>query len=125
LLLVIVIQNSVYHASSERPYAIGDMNGIPSGEAVENIAPHVDQKPHMGAEMVFHALKAFPKGCVGKRILAECDSPEANEVKARIEKMAEGGKSIREVFDSIVATWTESVLTDEAKQIRSQRKQGH
>lgn len=119
LLLVLVIQNSVYHSTSEKPYQVTESYSPPA-PANQQAQP---QAP-MGAEMVFHALKAFPEGCSGKRILAECDSSAAREVKMKIEKMAEGGQSIRSIFDAIVKTWTEDVLTDEARQIRNQRRSG-
>lgn len=77
----------------------------------------------MPIQMVFHSVKAFPAGCKGKANLADCDSAEAQKVKAQIEKVNSEGRGPRETFDYIVNTWGESALSDEAAAIRRQRLQ--
>lgn len=109
LLLVLVIQNGLYHPSfSERPAISSTSSPYP--------------QPMMAQNMFFAALKAFPEGCGGMKILAECSSPEAEAVKEKISSWAMSGKPPREVFDLVVSTWGEQVLTDEAQQIRKHRR---
>ncbi len=119
LLLVQVIQTGV----SQPGHAPRPMVGTPHGEMGQapDMAPP-EQAPKMQTNMVFQALKAFPAGCQGKNILAECDSPAAEAVKAQIDKFQAGGAGIRQTFDYIVATWGEKVLTEQALQIRKMRK---
>jgi cytochrome c-type biogenesis protein CcmH/NrfF len=72
--------------------------------------------------MIFQALKAFPEGCAGSRLLSDCSSPAAEAVKAQIQKFQDAGAGIRQTFDYIVKTWGEKVLTEQALQIRQMRK---
>lgn len=130
LLLVLVIQNSQSHG----PAWDSSMNMAPQsyspsademppmmGREVKGGAPH---KTMMKGSMVFQALKAFPAGCSGMQILAECSSPAAESVKSEILKMEEEGKGPRQIFDAIVAKYGEKVLTDQALQIRKMRLKG-
>lgn len=102
-----MIQNP--HISENAPMP---MNG--GGDMVAQQAPPQN--------MILMALKAFPAGCEGKMVLADCSSSAAEEVKTRIEKFQSSGKGIRQTFDFIVSTWGEQVLTEQALQIRNMRK---
>lgn len=116
LLLVQVIQNNVYKSMVEKPHLESATQGAYSA------APKQEASIPMGTEMIFHAMKAFPEGCSGKLILAQCDSPAALKVKNQIQVWADDGKPIRALFDQIVKTFGEEVLTDEARQIRQQSR---
>lgn len=122
LLLVQVIQTGMNQpAGPARPMLSNphsEMTGEPS--MAENVVPPMPQQPP--ANMVFQALKAFPSGCVGKTVLADCSSEAAEAVKAQIEKFQSSGAGIRQTFDYIVSTWGEKVLTEQALQIRKMRK---
>ena len=119
LLLVLVIQNGMNHPSHyERPMISPHAMPMDGGAQVP-AAP--TGGANMGNSMFFAALKAFPAGCEGKAVLAECDSPAAQAVKIQIQSFADTGKGPRQVFDYIVETWGEKVLTDQALQIRSRR----
>ncbi|MBN8554142.1 MAG: hypothetical protein J0L93_01750 [Deltaproteobacteria bacterium] len=120
LLLVLVIQNSmrgpggfdrpvISHSDAPAPTPHPGMGG--GNSALQN----------MGTSMVFQALKAFPAGCEGKQVLADCSSPAAEAVKAQILKLEEAGQGPRQIFDFVVNTWGEKVLTDQALQIRRMR----
>src|SRR5690606_5211250 len=87
LLLVLVIQNGMSKAS----YSGSSYNmSYPSPHSGDSSAPRnptVDPSaPAMAQEMVFQAMKAFPEGCEGLSLLAECNSPAAQAVKAEIEQ---------------------------------------
>ena len=115
LLLVLVIQNSMkYPSGFERPM-------ISHSDAPAHPGAGNTPIQQMGTSMVFQALKAFPAGCEGKQILAECSSPAAEAVKAQILKLEESGQGPRQIFDFVVNTWGEKVLTDQALQIRRMR----
>lgn len=73
----------------------------------------------MGASMFFSALRGFPKGCEPSKLLAECESPEAQQIKEQIAAFAQG-KGPRQVFDFIIETWGEQALSDQALRIRKQ-----
>lgn len=124
LLLVLVIQNSLHNPRRfERPSLGESSYHEMSGEASE-MSGHPSLKPDAGSmahQMVFHALKAFPKGCEGVSTLFECESPAAAKVKAEIEVWAQEGKGPRQIFDAIVAKWGDKVLTEEALRIRNMR----
>jgi cytochrome c-type biogenesis protein CcmH/NrfF len=128
LLLVIVIQNNQSRAPAwETPMMTEDSQSYaPSMGSPAPMTGH-DQKAGapMKSSMVFQALKAFPKGCDSQKILAECSSPAAEQVKNEILKMEDEGKGPRQIFDAIVAKWGEKVLTDQALQIRKMRVKGH
>ncbi|MDB5036672.1 MAG: hypothetical protein JWQ35_200 [Bacteriovoracaceae bacterium] len=112
LLLVQVIQTGVNQpAYSNRPIISSHTE-----------SQEMEQAPVMQTNMIFQAVKAFPAGCAGKAVLAECSSPEAEAVKAQIEKFQSTGAGIRQTFDYIVTTFGEKVLTDQALQIRKMRK---
>ena len=119
LLLVQVIQTGMNQTSHMPRPMLSNPHGE-MGQAPDAGAPM--QAPMMQTNMVFQALKAFPEGCQGKTVLAECDSPAAEAVKAQIEKHQAGGAGIRQTFDYIVSTWGEKVLTEQALQIRKMRK---
>jgi hypothetical protein len=128
LLLVLVIQTGMNQPSFQPPRPMtnphGDMGGEqPPPPAMEN-APDAPAAPAgaMAGNIYFQSLKAFPAGCAGKAILADCDSPAAKVVKAQIEKLQASGLNIRQVFDKIVETWGEKALTEQALQIRRMRK---
>lgn len=125
LLLVLVIQNSQSHSPSWETSGLREPSEhyAPGQEGMMPAMPR-DAKagaPMMKGSMVFQALKAFPKGCEGKQILADCSSPEAESIKAEIAALENSGKGPRQIFDAIVAKWGEKVLTDQALQIRKMR----
>jgi hypothetical protein len=120
LLLVQVIQNSMrMPAGPDRPVITYHESQSSAVEGPRTSTPPTGA--NMATSMVFQALKAFPAGCEGKHILAECSSPAAEAVKTQILKMEETGKGPRQIFDYVVATWGEKVLTDQALQIRRMR----
>ena len=63
--------------------------------------------------------EVFPEGCDSAKLLAECDSPAAQQVKSQISAFAKD-KGPRQVFDYIIETWGEKALSDQALQIRKQ-----
>lgn len=120
LLLVQVIQTGMApSASVPRPYLSNPHAEMPEAPTDHPSQAMPAQPP---TNMILMALKAFPKGCDGKAVLADCSSPAAEEVKAQIEKFQSTGQGIRQTFDYIVATWGEKALTDQALQIRKMRK---
>jgi hypothetical protein len=119
LLLVQVIQTGMTQPSgSARPHIVNPHvdGSVPTSE---NSAPTMQQQPP--TNMIFMALKAFPAGCEGKSVLADCSSPAAEDVKNQIQQFS-SQNGIRQTFDYIVATWGEKVLTEQALQIRKMRK---
>jgi hypothetical protein len=125
LLLVLVIQNTMNHPSNyQRPNLSSKGSYYQKDESPSKPAK-ADLKSKsvpMGQTMIFAAMSSFPKGCEGKKTLAECSSPAANNVKAKVQAYAQKGKGIREIFDYVVATWGEEALTAQAIQIRKMRR---
>ncbi len=122
LLLVQVIQNGMNQNLNSRPSFVSSESSNyapPEHPSNPSVNPNAGQ---MGHNMFFMAIKAFPEGCQGKKILDECDSPAAQAVKQKIESVVSEGKGPRQIFDFVVATWGENVLTDQALQIRKMRK---
>lgn len=126
LLLVLVIQNGMQGSGQyARPTIIStDMStGGSSASSERNPTVNPNAAP-MAHNMIYMAVRAFPEGCDKYKILDECNSPAAMAVKKQIESYANSGKGPRQVFDYIVETWGESVLTEQALQIRNQRLRG-
>lgn len=129
LLLILVIQNSQSRSPTWESATV-ESNSTYSPSNGSMMPPHAlepakkSEAQVMKGSMVFQALKAFPKGCDGKKILAECSSTDAEAVKNEILKMEEKGMGPRQIFDAIVAQWGEKVLTDQALQIRQMRTKG-
>lgn len=116
LQLVLVIQNGMQSPSNyQRPA----LSSAPA--AHDHGASVAAPAGAMGHNMIFQAVRAFPKGCEGANVLDDCNSPEAEAVKMTIMKEVEAGKGPRQIFDFIVATFGEKALTDEAQQIRAMR----
>ncbi len=117
LLLVLVIQNGM-NSSAPRPQFVSESSMPHSGGG--HPAVNSGAGP-MGQNMFFLAVRGFPDGCEGKKVLADCDSPAAQAVKAAIEAQVAEGKGPRQVFDFIVEKWGEGALTEQAQKIRSMR----
>ncbi len=119
-LLVLVIQNGTRSGSYQRPVLSPHQHSSYDSQTQPNSS--VPPKGvNMETNMLFAALRAFPKGCEGMQTLSECSSPDAMKVKSEIESFAETGKRPREIFDFIVSRWGENALTDQSKQIRNMR----
>ncbi len=116
LLLVQVIQTSRLHDQLLSPSLEMGATSL-DAKSVQPPSP-----PPMQTDMIFHAMIGFMQGCDKSKTLSLCDSPEARKVKEQINMWASEGRGIRELFDQIVATYGERSLTEEARQIRAQRK---
>jgi len=114
LLLVLVIQNGMQPGRDKRPPVVSEY----SMDRNPSVNP---QAQNMAHNMFFMAVKPFPEGCKNAKVLDDCDSPAAKMVKSKIEAVAASGKGPRQVFDFIVETWGENVLTEQALQIRNMR----
>lgn len=123
LLLVLVIQNGMQQGTARPPLTqITYSEAAPSmPERNPSVNPSAQNMAH---NMFFMAIKAFPEGCKGLKVLDECNSPAAQQIKSQIESVASSGKGPRQVFDFVVETWGEKVLTDQALQIRNMRVKG-
>lgn len=120
LLLVLVIQNGM---SSSRGYGPRPIASAPYHNPHSSGGRGSSTPMMMAAPMFFQALRAFPEGCEGKNILAECNSPAAEAIKQEINSLAEQGKGPREVFDYVINKYGLDALTPEAQRIRSMRTQ--
>lgn len=127
LLLVQVIQEGMTEGSSYSPsYSSApspQYSSSPrSAPATRNptVKSNVTSMAHA---MYGQALLAFPEGCGEARVLGDCDSPAAQAVKSQIDEWAGSGLGPRQVFDKIVESFGEEVLTPQAQQIRNARLQ--
>ena len=120
LLLVQVIQTSRLHDQLLAPAL--EVTSAESAPMAPAMPPHGAPAKPMATDMIFHAMVGFMKGCDKTKPLAVCDSPAAQKVKEQVNGWASEGKGIRELFDQIVATFGEQSLTEEARQIRAQRR---
>ncbi len=124
LMLVQVIQTGRLHDQLLSPTMVSSM-ASPHSAHGDGGSPSTATTPPMATEMVFHAMVGFPKGCNKQGTLSACNSPEAEAVKQQINSWAAGGKGIRQIFDQIVETFGEAALTEEARQIRAQRRRAN
>jgi len=122
LLLVQVIQNGMNSQNFTPGVLIrnSDESGL-NQQPMQN-GPGVPGSAAMGNDMIFSALKAFPAGCEGRTLLAECSSPAAEEAKRQILDWEQSGQSPHAIFDQITKKWGEQVLTEQALQIRKMMK---
>ena len=127
LLLALVVQNGM---QSDRSYSHAQAPSAHPQQPPQQQqrAQQPSQNPTttegsapMSHSMVFAALRGFPEGCDEVEVLAECNSPAAEAVKAEIIQLEQAGMGPREVFDTIIETWGEEVLTQEALRIRNMR----
>jgi len=106
-------ENSTYISPAGSP------SNAPDGTKTE---VHSNSQAPAMEDFIFQALRAFPKGCDGKSVLADCNSAAAAAVKTKVQSWTATEMSPRELFDKIVATYGEQALTDEAQRIRAMRK---
>ena len=114
LLLVLTIQNGRDRSSLyERPQISPHAQSLPGPAGSNALMEHI---------IFFESVLAFPEGCQEVSLLSECTSPQALKIKEKIQVWIDQNKGPKNVFDEIVKTWGEEVLTAQARQIRNQRK---
>jgi len=87
LLLVQVIQNGTQKNATARPQLSSESyHSTSPSESSDSSASAPAMPKSMGHNMFFMAIKAFPEGCKGMKILDECSSTAAQVVKAKIEE---------------------------------------